>query len=330
MKHSLYISATSFATNDKSPLELLERLNIKYDVNKSGKKIPPDELADIACDYDAVIAGTENLLPLVMKSNKLKLISRIGVGLNSIPLPQCKQKNIKVTYTPDAVIDSVAELAVGHILNSIRHVNQLDDAIRNGNWKRILGNTVNQSTIGIVGFGRIARRVRELVLPFKPSRLLIHELDKVNDLEADSANSGILQQQVKLDYLFRESDIITLHLPLTKDTVGLINKSSLALMKDTAFLINTSRGGIINENELYQSLADNKLSGAALDVFENEPYSGKLLGLKNILLTSHVGSYTDTCRARMELEAVEDVIRFFKDETLQSPVPDSEFESNSI
>ncbi len=326
MNYKVSIIANSFAQVDTRPLDILENEGIEYVLNTTGRKLTDLEITELTNGCDVIIAGTEKLDSVVRISNSLKLIARIGVGLNSVPLKACKAKNIQVTYTPDAVTDSVAELTMGHMLNSIRHINQLDKAIRNDNWKRILGNTIYQSTIGIVGFGRIARRVRELILPFRPSRILINEIDK---LEIDESSSEILQQQVKLDYLFRESDIITLHIPLTKDTTNLINSASFNVMKNSSFIVNTSRGGIINEDDLYQALVENNLAGAAIDVFENEPYGGKLVELENICLTSHVGSYTDTCRARMELEAVEDVVRFIKGEPLQNAVPDYVFESEN-
>jgi len=330
MTNRVSIIANSFAQVSNKPLELLEREGIGYVLNTTGRKLVDSEIIEYSKGCNVIIAGTENLLNLVNRSDSLKLISRIGVGLNSIPLKVCKTKKIQVTYTPNAVTDSVAELTIAKILNSIKYVSQLDKSIRKNDWERILGGTINQSTIGIVGFGRIAKRVRELILPFKPSKLLIHELNEIDGLDAETKSTGIIQQQVELDYLLKESDVITLHLPLTEKTSNLINQSSLSVMKKTAFLINTSRGGIINEDDLYQFLLNNQLSGAALDVFENEPYDGKLIELENILLTPHVGSYTDTCRARMEMEAVEDVIHFFKGEALHNLVPDYEFESSSI
>ena len=190
-------------------------------------------------------------------------------------------------------------------------------------WLRILGRRIDELTVGIVGVGRVGRRlIRILHGGFPNARVLC------NDLEPDEKFG---QEVGRLDWvpkpqLYAESDVITLHVPLTPATRGLIGEREIATMKPTAVLINTSRGGIVDEPALAAALRSRRLAGAAIDVFEPEPYAGLLTNVDECILTCHMGSMSEDCRIAMELEAVEEVVRFIKGEPLRQVVPEFEYE----
>ena len=179
--------------------------------------------------------------------------------------------------------------------------------------------------IGIIGFGRIGSRVARLLVPFNPRKLLINDIkDKSSELQSIHQD-GICIEQVSLSKIYHDCHIISLHVPLYSKTRDLVTEKQFSQINSDAFLINTSRGGIVNEQDLYNVLSEDKLGGAAIDVFEEEPYRGPLTKLDNVLLTPHMGSCSYDCRAQMELQATEDVIRFFKGESLLNEVPEEEY-----
>lgn len=325
MNKRVLISAVNFAELDKGPLELLAKNNIDYDINETGKKLEDAVLVAKGSQCEAIIAGTERLSSLISKSSKLEIVSRIGVGLNSVPLNECKKRNIQVVYTPDAVTDSVAELTLLLILNSYRKANILDRLAKNNLWERRIGLTIKDAVIGVIGMGRIATAVIERLVPFKPKSILIFDCidqsEKIKLLQKKFKNI----KQVNLSLLAADSDVVTLHLPYSSETKDMINSSLLNKMKKTVCLVNTARGGLVNESDLFDMLSINKTASAAFDVFEKEPYDGALLKCENFTITPHIGSYTTTSRIKMEYEAVNEIIRFFKGDALINPVPEFEY-----
>ena len=174
-------------------------------------------------------------------------------------------------------------------------------------------------TVGVIGVGRVGKRLIRHLQGFAP-RIL------ANDLDPDHEFGVIHQVQwAEKDSIYKEADIISLHLPLTPLTNNLVTRREMDMMKLDAVLINTSRGGMVNEHDLAQALKQGKLAGAALDVFGQEPYSGELVTIENCLLTCHMGSMSRDCRAQMELEATEEAVRFFKGEPLRLLVPEDEY-----
>ena len=193
--------------------------------------------------------------------------------------------------------------------------------MQRGIWQRHFGRRLANCTVGIIGVGRIGGRVVQHLQGFGPPRIMVN----------DSAPEPTLGSRYPLQWaskeeIYREADIITLHLPLTAITRNLIRKEQLLMMKPDAILINTARGGIINEQDLAAVMRTGHLSGAAIDVFEREPYSGDLVGIERCLLTAHMGSMSVDCRTRMEIEATQEAVRFVGGEQLLSPVPMEEYE----
>lgn len=323
--HNIFISTVPFGESDPKPLELLRETGWEINLNPLGRRLKPKEVAELALDSDGLIAGTEDLSILIQKTKQLKVISRVGIGLDSVPLAECKEKGITVTYTPDAVTMAVAELTVGIMISLSRNTHSADREIRRGEWKRRQGKRIGKSVIGIIGLGRIGTNVARLLGPFQPREIIINDIkDKSEEIELLKDN-GLNIRQVEKHRIYRDSDIVTLHVPLSLQTRNLINQEELRLFKKDAYLINLARGGIINEADLYKVLQKNGIRGAALDCYEEEPYCGPLAELENVLLTQHMGSCSFDCRANMEIEATQDLIRFFQEKPLTNEVPEEEF-----
>lgn len=237
------------------------------------------ELAELIVDFDILIAGTEPVTEDVMaQAHKLKLISRVGVGLESVDLLAAQRRGIQVCYTPDAPAPAVAEFTVGLMLAVLRQVPLANAQMQRGIWQRHLGRRLAACTIGIIGAGRIGGRVAQHLQGFGTPRIM------VNDIAPKPAlGSRYPLQWASKEEIYREADVITLHLPLTPITRNLIGKEQLQMMKPDAVVINTARGGIINEQELAAVMRAGHLGGAAIDVFEREPYSGELVGVERCL-----------------------------------------------
>jgi D-3-phosphoglycerate dehydrogenase / 2-oxoglutarate reductase len=317
------ITTVPFGNIDATPLRLLGEAGINFEVNPLRKKLTEDELADMVTDYDGIIAGTEPITDKVMsKASKLKLISRVGIGLDSVDLTAARNRNILVSYTPDAPSKAVSDLTIGFMLSLLRGVHVANLRLHMGQWGRVLGRRLGEVTIGLIGVGRIGTGVLGRLQGFGCKRIIVNDIKPKHHLE-----TAFELEWVDKNTIYKEADVISLHVPLTKNTKNLISRSELEMMKPDALLINTARGGIIDEIDLYNILKEGHLGGAAIDVFEQEPYSGPLCEIEKCLLTSHMGSMSIDCRIRMEIEATEEVIRFAKGQALKGLVPEEEYEA---
>jgi len=315
------ITTIPFGNPEPKSLEMLENAGIDYTINPYNRKITEDDLKEIIHDYDGLIAGTETISKEVIDlAPRLKIIARVGVGTDGVDLNYAREKDIKVTYTPDAPGPAIAELAVGFMYSLLRstHVSNLD--IRKGKWNRSIGRSFSDMTIGVIGAGRVGTRVIDLITKIGCKNLLVSDIYHNESLRDKYGFEWASKEKV-----FSESDIITFHVPLTADAKGMVKKDELLRMKKDAFIINTARGGIVNEQDLYDVMQDGHIAGAAIDVFDKEPYFGPLIDIDRCLLTPHIGSASRECRAKMELESVQEIIRFFKNEELLSLVPESEY-----
>jgi len=323
MMSKVLITTVPFADQNKLPLELLDGAGIDYLVNPIGRKLKEDELAEMISDFDAVIAGTEPITEKVMmRATQLKLISRVGIGLDSVDLIEAEKRDINVSYTPDAPAPAVAELSLALMLSLLRGVHVSNAQIHRGEWNRYFGRRITEVTIGVIGAGRIGGRVLRRLARLGSPRLLVNDLDP----KPDVVNNLVKVEWVDKETILREADVISLHLPLTKYTKNMIRYDQLKMMKPDAVIINTARGGIINEKDLALVLNEGHLSGAAVDVFDDEPYAGGLRGIDRCLLTAHMGSMSVDCRTRMEIEATEEVVRFLTGRPLESLVPSFEYD----
>jgi D-3-phosphoglycerate dehydrogenase len=316
------ITTVPFGEKNREPLNALESHNIEYLINPLNKKLTEDELLSLVADFDVIIAGTEQISDRIMeKASNLKMISRVGIGLDSVDLLAAEKRNIKISYTPDAPAPAVAELTVGMMLTLLRSVHVSNSQMHLGEWYRFFGRRLSEVTIGIIGIGRIGQGVLEHLKGFKNPRILVNDTSVKDDI----GNKFNVEWSSK-EEIYKQSDIVSLHLPLTGKTKDMIQKKHLLSMKTDAIIINTSRGGIINESDLYEVMQSGHLSGAAIDVFNNEPYSGDLKKIERCLLTAHMGSMSVDCRTRMEIEATEEAIRFLTGKALTGLVPEEEYE----
>lgn len=278
--------------------------NIK--MNPYKRRLSEDETLQLIKKHRpiGIIAGVEPLTRRVMENApELKIISRHGVGLDSVDLEAAKEFGIKVLNTPDAPSRAVAELTIALIINLLRGICTSDTSIRKGLWERPLGAQLFGKKVGIIGCGRIGTLTAKLLEAFGTT---VCGYDPY-------LNEHRSIKLVSFSTLISQSDIITLHIPYTIETHHIIGKNELNMMKQDAVLINAARGGIVDENALYDTLKAKRIAGAAFDCFHDEPYSGKLTELDNILLTTHIGSFSYETKLRMEKESVENLISALKD-----------------
>lgn len=297
------ISTSSFATHDNKPLELLKEAGLTVDVNPYGRKLHEQEIKDLVRDADFLVAGVEPLSRDVLESaKKLKVISRCGVGLDNVDLCATEKLGIKVFITPYGPILAVAELTLGLMIDLLRKITETNLDMRKARWQKKMGNLLLGKKVGIKGFGRIGTKVAELLKPFGCE--IAYSDPFVED--------GLLGlRRLSLDNLLRWADIVSVHVSITEKTT-IIGRNEFQMMKKGSWFLNTSRGSVVDEAALYESLKKGHLSGAALDVFRDEPYSGQLTELDNVILTPHIGSYAKEARIHMEMQAVENLLEGIK------------------
>lgn len=313
------ITTVPFGVASREPLEALARHGIEYVINPLGRRLKEDELAQLIPGFDVLIAGTEPITARVIEAaDRLTLIARVGIGLDSVNLTRARERGVQVAYTPDGPSPAVSELTVGLMLALLRDIAGSGARMRRHEWQRVMGRRLAETTVGVVGVGRVGSRVaRHLLGGFPGVRVLAY------DLVRDPQLTGVTWTGP--ERLLRESDIVTIHVPLTPSTRRMIGARELAMMRPGALLINTARGGIVVESDLAEALRHGTIAGAAVDVFEQEPYEGELASVDRCVITCHMGSMTVDCRRRMELEAAEDVVRHFTGVPLLHPVPEAEY-----
>ncbi|KRT68809.1 MAG: phosphoglycerate dehydrogenase, D-3-phosphoglycerate dehydrogenase [candidate division NC10 bacterium CSP1-5] len=301
------IATTSFGAEDDRPLRLLEERGFRYRVNPHGRRLTAAEVKALLGDADGMIAGTEPLNAEVLQAaGRLKVISRCGVGVDNVDLATAEALGIAVLTTTGAATNAVAELVLAGILALLRHLPSLDRRCKAREWKREMGRLLEDRCVGIVGLGRIGKRVAELVSAFR-AQVVAHDL--LEDREFARVHRI---EYLPLDSLLRRADIVTLHVNLGPATKGLIRAEQLALMRPGALLVNCARGDLVDEVALADAIRTGHLGGAFLDTFGEEPYVGPLLDLPQVLVTPHIGAYTVESRVAMEMEAARNLIQFFE------------------
>jgi len=269
--------------------EILEKNGLKVTYEP---EITPEQIAEKIGTFEVVVvrSRTKMTRELVEKANKCQIIARVGVGLDNSDQDAAKEKNIRVVNAVEGAITAVAELVIGLMLSMAREIPRADREIRNGNWikKELMGSELQGKYLGIVGLGNIGKRLGKLA---KSLHMNIIGYDVVPIDDEFSKEVGLMKAD--LDTLLSSADYVSFHVPLLDSTRHMINAEKLKMMKNTARIINTARGGVIDEEALYNSLKDGSLAGAALDVFEVEPATGnKLITLPNFIATPHMGAQT--------------------------------------
>jgi D-3-phosphoglycerate dehydrogenase len=312
----VFVSTHPFSSTSHLPRKLIEDNNLELSVNEHGRKITSKELAQDIQDAEILIAGTEKITEEVLKNApNLKFISRVGIGLDGIDFNLCKKYGLKVAYTPDAPTMAVAELCVAMILDLSRRVTYTNNNLKEkSRWNRYMGTLLYGKTVGIFGMGRIGKSLVHLLSSFNVKF-------KVYDTEPDIAYGRLYNVEfTSKDEVLSQSDIVSINVPLKEDTKDYITLSDIKNMQSHAILVNTARGGIVNEQDLYKALEENIILGAGVDVFEEEPYSGNLKELDNCILTCHMGASTIDSRTNMEVQAIEEAVRFKNNQPLKNEV----------
>jgi len=269
--------------------EILEKNGLKVTYEP---EITTEQIAEKIGNFQVVVVRGRTKLSreLIEKADKCKIIARVGVGLDNIDQEAAKEKNVRVINAVEGATTAVAELVIGLMLSMAREIPRADREIRNGNWikKELAGSELKGKYLGIIGLGNIGKRLGRLT---RALNMNIIGYDVVPIDEEFSKEVGLMKAD--LDTLLSSADYVSFHVPLLDSTRHMINAEKLKMMKNTARIINTARGGVIDEEALYNSLKDGSLAGAALDVFEVEPATGnKLITLPNFIATPHMGAQT--------------------------------------
>ncbi|MEE8564384.1 MAG: phosphoglycerate dehydrogenase [Atribacterota bacterium] len=300
----ILITPRSFASFSDKSLKMFTERGYEIKRNNTGRPYEKEEMLKLIRGIDGIIIGIDELsAEIIEEADALKVISKYGIGLDNIDINTATNKKIIVTSTPTANVDAVADLAFGLILSLARRIPEADKKTKSGKWEKIIGKSVWEKTLGVIGLGKISRQVVKRAIGFEMNILAF---DIVKDKKFVQ-KYGI--KYVNLEKLLRKSDYITIHIPLNDATRGMISYEELEKMKKNAFLINTSRGGIVDEEALYDALRNNKLRGAALDVYNNEPLrESPLKELDNMIMTPHIGAYTEEAIENMSIQAAQNLI----------------------
>jgi D-3-phosphoglycerate dehydrogenase / 2-oxoglutarate reductase len=291
---------------DVAALSLPDDFEVDYLPN-----ITAQEILQKVAEYEVIVVRSRTKVDaaVIDRASKLKLIARPGTGLDNVDLRAANARGIEVVNSPEALVEAVSEHVLALMLAMARNIPAADASTRSGQWQkdRFVGLELKGKTIGIVGMGRIGRRVGEMakVLGMPVLGYDIIEISK-------EVLSSIGCTMVDLDTLFSSSDFITLHVPLSPDTRHLVDSRRLSLMKKGSFLVNASRGEVIDEAALAQALSDGRIAGAALDVFEKEPPGAEILSAPNLIATPHIGGQTSDAQRMAITVTGAKIVQFFQ------------------
>ncbi len=292
--------------NDPLDDEAMALLRSKEGLEVTSEHLSKEDLIKIMPEVEVLVvrSATKVTADVIEAGERLKIIARAGVGLDNIDLEKAKEKGITVLNTPGASAASVAELAIGMMFALSRHIARGTMDLKEGKWtkKQLKGVELSGKTLGIVGFGKIGREVAKRALGLGMNVLAYDPFVKETDMDV---------KLVDLDELYKNSDYITLHVPLTPETKHMINKETIEKMKDGVYIINCARGGVVDEKALLEALKSGKVAGAGLDVFETEPpatdVEKELLSLPNVVATPHIGASTKEAQKRVGKEIVQKI-----------------------
>jgi len=302
------------AVPQKEIQEVLIDWTLIYPVNERFNKT---ELLEKVKDCDAIITVYGNKLDndVIDAAPKLKLIANFGAGYDNIDVSYASSKGIVITNSPDPVTEPTAELAMGLMIATARRMAEMDRLLRESKvtWgvMRNLSTTLVGKRLGIVGMGAIGKALARRAVA-SGMKVVYHNRKRVDQLTENALGASYLP----LDELLQTSDVVSLNMPLTADTKGMIGQRELALMKSTAYLINTARGPVVDQNALIEALQKKIIAGAGLDVYENEPHvPDELLAMDNVVLIPHLGTATHETRGEMSSLVAENIKAFFNGDT---------------
>lgn len=314
MSETIAITAGTMRDENNEVARALKEQGYRLAIHGKMPTATREELRVLLDGAVGLIAGSEQLTREVLReAPALRCISRNGVGYDAVDLDAATDLGIVVAYVPDAMVDAVADLTLGLLLSAARHITELDRALKEGEWLRTIGADVGGRALGLVGTGRIGMAVARRAKAFRmrlvgydpfPNPLFVEELGG---------------DYVEMDELLEVSDFVTLHVPASAETRGMISRERLARMKPSAFLINTARGTLIDEAALLEVMRERRIAGAALDVFSAEPPlpgspAASLTRLPNVIATPHVAAFTPVTAARMGRAAMENLLTALRGE----------------
>ena len=283
-------------------------------------EITKEELLRSVGGYDGLVVRSRTRVDreVIETASRLRLIARPGTGLDNIDVKAAESKGVAVLNSPESLVEAVAEHVILLMLALSRRLVLADSSVKAGRWAKdaLTGSELKGKVLGIVGLGRIGRRVGEIATRFGMS---IVGYDVVPIAEEILRSLGC--KLAPLETLLSAADYVSIHVPLTSETSHLIESRRLSMMKKTAFLVNTSRGGVVDEGSLVQALKEGEIAGAALDVFETEPPRGAILSAPNIVLTPHIGGQTFEAQADATTAVGKKIVQFFRNErTIREPL----------
>lgn len=305
---AIFVTLSTFGEYSEAPIKLLEECGFSFATNPYGRRMAPGEVVQAGRQSLGLIAGVERYTAeTLMRLPRLRCISRCGSGLDSIDLDEARRRGIAVLETPDEPVPAVAEMTVALMLALLRQLPKVDALTRRRKWQRVPGRLLAGKTVGLVGLGRIGRKVAELVQPFGAA---VIGADPDPDRTWARGHGVIV---VDLAVLLARSDIVSIHASGSQDRPLRFGAAELAAMKRGAWLINMARGDMVDDVALADALASGYLSGAGLDVFPQEPYRGPLCDSDRVILSPHQATLTRETRAAMELRAVENLLGALRD-----------------
>ncbi|MGX8833103.1 phosphoglycerate dehydrogenase [Amedibacillus sp. YH-ame6] len=307
MLGKILVTPRAFAKSGMQQIENLRKSGWDVHVNETGKSYTREEFLELAKDVDGIIIGVDIADKEMLNSCKnLKAIAKYGVGVDNIDMKVAKKNGIKVSRTIGSNSVSVAEHAMGLLFSIAKNVCAANAEVKNGEWNKNYGFELNNKTLGIIGFGNIGKLIAKMAQGMN-MKIMAHDVFPIDEAYAKEHNIQI----ASFEELICSSDAITVHLPLTEDTKDLINKDVFEKMKKSAVLINAARGGIVNEEDLYDALKNKTIAAAGFDVFSSEPpKKGEiLLTLDNFILTPHTASKTKEADANTIQMSVDNILK---------------------
>lgn len=295
------IGPSSFAEKNPAPRERLEAAGVVIKPNPFGRRLSEPEIVDHLQGVDGLIAGLEPLNRRVLESAhpRLKALARVGIGVANVDFAAAAEFGVAVSSTPDGPVDAVAEMTMTALLALARQLIPTNDALHRGAWTKTIGLGLRGTNVLLVGYGRIGRRVGELLRAFGAHVLVTDPVCDSSDLDGEVT-------LLSLEAGLAVADVVSLH---ASGEACILDAAAFARMKPGVLLLNGARGGLVDEAALRDALDSGKVAGTWFDAFWEEPYGGSLINCDRAILTPHVGTYTEQCRLQMESEAVENLLR---------------------
>lgn len=306
-KKTLVVFARPFKLNQSD----LKKIKKFFKIFFYKKKNRPNEVDIIkyAKKANAIIAGGEIYTSKILaKLDYLEIISRVGIGLDNIDLNYANKRNIKIYNTPDAPSNSTAEFAFTLIISAVKKISLLHNYVKQKKWNRLYHSEFSKITVGIIGYGRIGSKVARLLKDIGFGKILINEIDKKKIVNFKDKRIKFVTKE----YIYKNSNVLTLHIPLNIETNNMINSKVFKKFKKNTVLVNTSRGPIVNINDLKKYIKLKKIEFAMLDVMPVEPYFGNLIKNKNIVITPHNASMSYDSRVAMEKGSINNILNWVK------------------